>query len=321
MRFLAKINGQANAEKFVSYLVSRDISTQVERETPDSPDWEVWVRNEDRLNDARTLFKEFEANPSDEKYAAAVKDAEELLRKKRQKATSNAKLQKTSRDVFRRDLVAGKIPPVTMTLLILAVIVSLLTAFGDPAPSNTLGKTMMQELSFVSRADFKTSEGDPAASLEKFELWRAITPIFIHLNVLHILFNGIMLVSLGRLAERLEGTLKFTILVLLVAVLSNLLQGLLPEDLMGNPFFGGLSGVVYGLFGFVWIKTMLNPNLGIALAPSVVIILLGWLFLNIANAFGDTNLANMAHLGGLLAGSALAFLQSQVNTMSTNRSA
>ena len=69
--------------------------------------------------------------------------------------------------------------------------------------------------------------------------------------------NMFMLYSFGRLVERWIGTPMFALLVLVLAIIPNLFQGLAPEWMHGNPIFGGISGVLYGLLGFVWIRT--NP--------------------------------------------------------------
>ncbi len=310
MRYLAQLTGKSNTERFVAYLLSENISAHVEPESSNKDLWEIWIRDEDKLAQARQAFAQFEANPTNERYTKAIEQADSIIRQRREKAAASAKLQRSSKQVFSRtDLVGGRIPPVTLTLLILAAIVSLLTQFADPSPTNSLGRTMLSELRFVDISDYAKAEKDPAASLRKFEFWRLITPIFLHMDPLHIIFNAFMLVSLGRLTERLEGPLRFALIVLGIAIFSNMLQGLLPENLMGSPFFGGLSGVVYGLFGYIWVKTTLNPSLGIALSPTTVIILLAWLFLNMAGVF-DLNIANMAHLGGLISGAGLAYFQS-----------
>ncbi len=308
MRFVANIDGQTKTEKFVAYLLSQNISAHIEKSSNNPSQWEVWVRDEDRLADARNFLGDFENNPDDVRYGEAVKKAEDIVRARRERIAAASRNTRTSKDLFRNDLVAGKVPPITKVLLAFAVVVTLITGLGKPGSRNEIGQTMLNELMFVSEADYKASEGDPLASIRKYELWRVITPIFLHFDFFHILFNAFMLVSLGRMTERLEGSGRFAILVLVIAIFSNCLQGILPQEYMGSPFFGGLSGVVYGLFGFIWVRTTLNPSIGIALAPMIVVIMLAWLFLNMTGTFGGDRIANMAHLGGLISGAFLGFL-------------
>jgi len=82
MRSLTTIEGKSDAESFVAYLLTLGISTHVEpvstavvpganASTPDS--WEVWIKNEDRLDQAKQELAEFHSNPKDPKYATALR--------------------------------------------------------------------------------------------------------------------------------------------------------------------------------------------------------------------------------------------------------
>jgi GlpG protein len=184
----------------------------------------------------------------------------------------------------------------------------------NPMDGNEFGSLVLDEMQFVSTRDFLTLKNDPAASLKKGELWRVFTPIFPHGNTLHLLFNVLAIIQLGQIVERMEGTLRFAIFVLITAVVSSLLQGLLPEKFFGYPFFGGLSGVVFGLFGFLLMKSNLRPELGVRLSQTSVIIMLGWMVAGFTGMMGP--IANMAHLGGFLAGVVLAYWDAQQATAS-----
>jgi GlpG protein len=122
--------------------------------------------------------------------------------------------------------------------------------------------------------------------------------------------------DLGSLIERREGSLRFLLKVLLIAILSNLAQyisgGLARTDnlhfLAGSVYFGGMSGVVYGLFGYVWIHGKFDPQSGYELHPYIVITMMVWFFLCFTGMVGD--IANAAHAGGLVVGMALGWLSS-----------
>lgn len=306
MRFLTTLTGRKKTEQFVAYLVSQNISAHVEQNAAAADTWDLWIRDEDRLPVAKNLLVEYEANPNDKRFADAMGQAETVLQERQAKRVKAAKQIKTGRDAFQRDLVGGRIPPITLTLILISLFVSLATNFTHVTDANSYGFKMLSQLYFVNPIDYQ-AHMDPAASLKKLQLWRLITPIFIHVDPLHILFNGFMMVSLGRLTERLEGSVVYAIIVAVIAIFSNALQGLLPEDMMGNPIFGGLSGVAYGLFGYIWVKTTLNPQLGIELAPGVIMIMLAWLLLTMSGITG-INTANLCHLGGLIGGGCLAFV-------------
>jgi GlpG protein len=87
-----------------------------------------------------------------------------------------------------------------------------------------------------------------------------------------------------------------------VALISNAAQ-----YFMVNPNFGGLSGVVYGLFGYFWIAGRLNPAQGLSISPGLVGFMLLWLLLGFFDVLW-VSMANWAHLGGLLAGMGWAWL-------------
>ncbi len=64
-----------------------------------------------------------------------------------------------------------------------------------------------------------------------------------------------------------------------------------------NPQFGGLSGVNYGLFGYVWMKSRYQPDLGFVVTPTLVFMMVGWFLLCFTGAVGP--IANVAHAAGL----------------------
>jgi GlpG protein len=313
MRCLGQINGRGSAESFVAYLLTQQITTQIECLDEANDRWEVWVRDEDKLQQANAELRAFESNPSDPKYAQALSEARAILQQKekaRQQAARNIRRIDTSR---RPGMMGGGggLPPLTLTLLILCVAVSLLTSFGRPGPTNDWGRSALEELRFVSPEDYQKSNEDPAASLKRGELWRAITPIFLHLSMIHLAMNMFVLISFGRMVERWVGTPRFAVFVLLLAIGPNLLQGLSPAWMQGSPMFGGLSGVLYGLFGYVWIRSMLNPSLGVSIPLPIVLIFVGMIAVGLSGAVPNWPFAELCHLGGLVIGSALAFASEQ----------
>ena len=77
------------------------------------------------------------------------------------------------------------------------------------------------------------------------EIWRLFTPILMHGDFLHIFFNMLWLRDLGSMIEGRQGTWLFALQVLVFALISNMVQYIL-----SGPSFLGMSGVVYGLFGY-----------------------------------------------------------------------
>jgi GlpG protein len=140
------------------------------------------------------------------------------------------------------------------------------------------------------------------------EIWRLFTPIFIHFNVLHIFFNMLWLRDLGSMIEGRQTSLYFAILVLVLAAGSNLGEFFITHQAS----FGGMSGVVYGLLGYVWIRGKLDPGSGLYLHRTTVTMMLIWLVVCFTGLVGPV--ANFAHLTGLLMGMGWGWISSFKHT-------
>lgn len=166
------------------------------------------------------------------------------------------------------------------------------------AISSGLGKSVdALQLLFIASPDTQGFE-----SILSGQVWRLITPIFIHFGVAHLLFNMMATWDLGRVIEANKGSLFFVIFVLVTGVASNIVQYLFTD----SPFFGGMSGVLYGLFGYIWIQGRTNRNFGLVLNQNVVMMMLGWYVLCWTGLLGPV--ANWAHTAGLLTGAIWGYL-------------
>ena len=105
------------------------------------------------------------------------------------------------------------------------------------------------------------------ASIRKFEVWRLVTPIFIHYGLMHIVLNMIWLYSFGAPIEDRRGSLFLLLLVLVLAITSNIGQAIEVGLRESGALFGGMSGVGYGLFAYM---AYLHFHIGDALAFSHV---------------------------------------------------
>ena len=157
----------------------------------------------------------------------------------------------------------------------------------------------MRQLSFCDYAS-PAWDGDPLSDVKAGQVWRLVTPIFIHFGAIHLIFNLFMFHYFASQIEDRRGILIFVLLVLGLAAVSNFAQaeGMAWEQ--RPPSFGGMSGVVYGLFGYIWMKTLFEPEAGMFVGQSTVFILIAWFFLCIAGLIG--NVANIAHGAGLVMG-------------------
>jgi GlpG protein len=139
-------------------------------------------------------------------------------------------------------------------------------------------------------------------SLDAFltEPWRILGPAFFHFSWLHIVFNSMWWWQLGGSIEKSLGKGTLINLLLVSAIFSNIGQ-----FFVSGANFGGLSGVVYALVGFVWWYGYLAPEKGLSLSKPIVGFLLFWLLLGYVDVL-PVNVANTAHLLGLISGCLLA---------------
>ena len=135
------------------------------------------------------------------------------------------------------------------------------------------------------------------------QYWRLITSMFLHFGIIHIFGNMWCLWSLGRLAEKMVGSLSLVGIYLMTGIGASLLS------LSWNPMrvSAGASGAIFGIAGAL-ITVLYFGKLG--LQPEGVRKLLGYVvrfaFLNLL--FGlQGHIDNMAHLGGLVSGLLIGF--------------
>ena len=144
---------------------------------------------------------------------------------------------------------------------------------------------------------------------ENSQLWRLFTPVFLHFGILHLVFNMLMLWVFGRQLEIRESGWTFLALVLVLGLSSNLAQ-----YLVTGPDFGGMSGVVYGVVAYCWVSNRMGRQPLFNLPNALMGFMLAWLLLGYSNLLswvGFGNMANAAHLAGLVAGMAAAWLKCQ----------
>ena len=193
----------------------------------------------------------------------------------------------------------ARMMPVTLTLIVVSVLIALASSFG---------RNIQMLLPFY----ISEYIGGGLREVFQGQVWRLITPIFIHFGVIHILFNMLWLFDLGGVIERMQGSPRLGILVGVTGVAGNLAQ-----FWWAGPDFGGMSGVIYGLLGYVWIQGRLNPRSNLILHQYVVIMMLAWFVLCWLGVIGAV--ANMAHTMGLVSGVVLGWFYSPNKRLKTLR--
>lgn len=207
-------------------------------------------------------------------------------------------MNSVANSIVRKDL-----PYVTLSLVGISVLLFLYTILvSNLATLGGFSFTLKDEgLQAVEGLFITLQPGAGLPEVGSGQYWRLITPIFLHFHLLHIGFNSVAMWVLGSVLERRMGAGHMIVLVAVIGIGSNL-----TEYIGTGPWFGGLSGVVYGLLGYFWIQGRCNPRFGLRLHNEVIYLMLGWFVLCWLGVI--PNVANWAHTAGLVLGMAAAWI-------------
>ncbi len=278
MRLIGITADPQKAELFVGYLDQLGKGAIVR---PEADQFAVWVFDEAAVKDARVDWHRFVSHPDHEDFRSPVRTQEE---KPQSLSLANPQNPVVARPSWQ---------PTSAILAASAVAVTILTWFGEDRDD------LFKRITF---GPLVQGEALPLA-FDFSQPWRAITPVFLHFTFIHLLFNLLMFHDLGCQVEKKLGRWQFLGLFLILAAGSNFVEaGLGPRQI-----FGGLSGVVYGLLGFVWVQTVRAPSKGFHLRGATILILMAWFALGIVQK--DLPVTNWANAGGLVAGIFLGLLE------------
>lgn len=207
-----------------------------------------------------------------------------------QPPTINAQALQAGPGLFEQATMA----PVVISLIILSGLGALVA--GTPLES------------YFSFASFNTAGVDPLTGLfASGEIWRLLTPAFLHFGIFHVLFNSLWIWDLGRRLEFLMGHWHFLLFFAVTAMVANIGQ----YWWSGSVHFGGMSGVVYAVVGFIAVRQRVAPHPLVAVPSALIGFMLVWLVLcmtGVVDYFISGSVANAAHVGGLIAGVMYALL-------------
>lgn len=126
--------------------------------------------------------------------------------------------------------------------------------------------------------------------------WTLITSVFLHGSLSHLAFNMFALFLFGLLLEKFIGSKKF----LAVFFVSGLAASVAASFFYSSSL--GASGAIYGVIGAL---AAIKPKMTVwtyGVPMPMVAAALFYLLLDFAGLFYPTNVANAAHIGGLLCG-------------------
>ncbi len=254
------------AQAFVDYMATQGVILTIQQHQQT----DVWLADESQAQRVHAELVRFLENPGDPRYLAASWQSGHT--------DSGLRYQRYPFLATLRER-AG---PVTWLVMAACVLVFIaMNVLGDQA--------VMLWLAWPF---------DPSL---KFEFWRYFTHAFMHFSLMHILFNLLWWWYLGGAVEKRLGSGK----LIVITVISALLSGYVQQKFSG-PWFGGLSGVVYALMGYVWLRGERDPQSGIFLQRGLIIFALIWIVAGWFDLFG-MSMANGAHIAGLAVGLAMAF--------------
>lgn len=285
MRAIGQLPSEQQARVFGDHLVANRIRNEVEE---DGNAWIIWIKDEEQVADAKARLDKFLANPHAPEFQSARAQASQV------KAAEAADLANYRQRVRNRRSVFPKfggygIGVLTYGLIALCVVVAILSKLG--ADTEFIRKLVL--------ADPERANGTFLPEVRAGEYWRLITPIFIHFGPMHLIFNMMWLFQLGCMIEARRGVGTLAALVIVTGTVPLVAQYLI-NSITEPGLVGGMSGVVYGLAGFAWMRGRNDPASGVGLSPQTWIIMMIWLVLCYTGWLG--RIANTAHLAGLVVG-------------------
>jgi GlpG protein len=181
--------------------------------------------------------------------------------------------------------------PLTLTLIAVCCLMLYLAPLAEP--TTWTYALMFPDFSYGTRLIVMST------LLENFSIrqfFNMLTPALLHGGLVHLAFNMMWTWELGKRIEQVQSTLNFACTLVVLAMFSNTIQYLWG----GANNFGGMSGVVYGLFAYIWMWQLFDPKKGLNLPVSLIIFML--LSLAVMTYLGLSMIANAAHMGGFLTG-------------------
>ena len=321
MRHIGSLPDQAAARRFRAWLLSLGTATDIEQE---DEQWTIWIHDEDLVESARAELESFRATPQSDLYVQAEQALEAA---ERATARVNRPAPTHPRAGQQWTITPSRSCPATVALMGLSALLTLVCVRGlspegdfefQMAYEPVMSKLTIVDIEERAEGVFTSTYNISKAAEHLWEavttdrdfqppdhgvgqilhghVWRLVTPAFLHFSIPHILFNLLYLRFLGGEVESKRGLGRYLGLILLVAIVSNVGQ----YAITGSPLFGGMSGVVYGVFGYILMRERFAPQQGLSMPPNTTFWLLGWFFLCMFGVIGGV--ANGAHAFGLASG-------------------
>ena len=244
-----------------------------------SSSWSVFIVNSADADRAQVIVDDFISDPNQGKFLKASWLVDEHFHEDARRVSHGPSII---------ELLSKNAGVVTVLILLITVTVYLLNSLG--LMSSIYPLMMFPSLESLSN---------------NVEVLRLITPIFLHFSSMHIIFNLLWWWQFGGMIEQKQSSRRLLIILFVTGLSSNVMQ-----NWFSGPNFGGLSGVVYGLLGYLWVYGQLNKDSRVFVSSQIVGFMLIWLVLGYTDIFTTWlgAMANAAHTFGLFSGCLLGCL-------------
>ncbi len=341
MRLIAKFESKEKAKRFLAYLNQENCPSLIEH---DQEEYTVWIYDEDQVDQARQLFEKFSHPEFNEeiKQEEMPKVVEEEVRPISEDPIFLAQMQEMRKRVLAKALYQHFHTKVTRFFVIICIFFLMMNVGYRLSSSSPSSPNLFTPIDKVFCYDvpidpasleyaaswqgyYSIMEGWPRTvglldnpkftKIKQGEVWRLFTPSLLHAGLIHLLFNMLWFWILGKQIEERLSQFRYVLLIILSGVFSNTIQ-----YLMSGANFIGFSGVVCALAGFIWMKQKIAPWEGYPVPKSslnfLFLFIFGVGFVQLLSFLMNyfqlinlpINIANSAHISGLLFGAFLGRL-------------
>ncbi len=277
MRAIGKLANLDQAEKFYYICLYKTVEVHFDKEETEPT---IWALDDEHIGQLKDVLSSFASNPEASQWQAAIREGSAIAKIKQKQAVKAPAAKSSSEPSYI----------FTYSTLVFCFLVFALDYF-DPQHA-------IRQLLAFSTTYFVTYSGwFNLPEIQSGQIWRLVTPIFLHGNLLHLIFNMIWFYQLGRQLEDFFSKRLVVILTLSIAILSHI-----AFFLVSGPSFVGMSGVIYGYCTFLWAMDRYDPTRvrGADLQP--VTFLMYWYVFCLALTVIGLGVANTIHGVGALVG-------------------
>ena len=289
LRKLVVIEDREQLIRFYWYLRSQDIDAWID--TEDQTNSTIWLCDEGKRSSAIELYDEFKQAPSDPKY--------ESLARKSKKSFENLQKEQSRRKQAHKETFLSIVLAdysCTFSCLLACVIVFLFQAI-DPQ------SIIFQYLAYSTDPNSLFIKN--FSEISRGQIWRLVTPIFMHGDFIHLLFNLYWFFQFGKVIEENFSSKRLFFLILFVASVSNT-----AFYLISGPHFLGISGVNYGLLTYLWSMNELDSKSRGLIDTQTVFIFVVFYCIGLVLTLIGMGVANSIHGVGALMGAVIGSFHS-----------